>query len=135
MSVCRASILKQEHPPRLAHAAGVTEIVLSHQQSFPFMLPTLAHMSNEPSDRWFTWMPPVKLTRSDLVKFGFNLSRMRLIYPRNSLHCYWLTQQALLEANSNIVVASPGILSDWQMAYLEFAAGQSDATALLIRCP
>ncbi len=133
MPVCQVSPLKQESTPRHARIAGVTEIVLSHQYSLPLILPTLAHMSNEPSDRWFTWMPPAKLTRADLAEFGFNLSRIRLIYPRNDLQCYWLIQQALIEANSSIVVASPGILSDWQMAYLEFAARQSDATVLLIR--
>ncbi len=133
MPVCQASPIKHSHSSHGAHAAGVTEIVLAHQQSFPLILPMLAHMSNEPSDRWFTWMPPAKLTRADLAEFGFNLSRLRLIYPRNDLQCYWLTQQALLEANSSIVVASPGVLSDWQLAYLEYAARQSDATALLIR--
>lgn len=133
MPICQAPPATQERRPRPARASGVTEIVLPHQQSFPLIMPTLAYMSREPSDRWFTWIPPAKLTRTVLAEFGFNLSRIRLIYPRSNLQSYWLTQQALLEANSSIVVASPGNLSDWQLAYLEYAAKQSDATALLVR--
>lgn len=124
---------KSSAPPADISPPGITEIVLPSIGNFQLVLPTLACMSQSAGSRWFTWLPPAGLSRELLLEFGFKLSSIRLIHPRNENEIFSLTRQALMEGNSSIVVSSPGILADWQLTSLEAAALFGNTTGILMR--
>lgn len=124
---------KTSIPPAETSSPGITEIVLPSTGNFHLVLPTLACMSQAADTRWFTWLPPAGLSRELLVEFGFKLSSIRLIHPRNENEIFSLTRQALQEGNSSLVVSSPGLLTDRQLGCLETAAMHGNTTGILMR--
>lgn len=118
------------HSPALS---GITEIVLAHSQSLSFVLPSLAFLSQQPSDRWLTWLPPTTITKQLLQNYSFDFSRTRFVYPKNSEQAFWLFCEALAEGNSHMVVGAPGALTDQQMTRLEHAADMGACSGLILR--
>lgn len=114
-------------------SGGITEIVLAHQQSLAFVLPSLASLSQQHCDRWLTWLVPSALTKGVLQDYDFDFKRTRFIYSKGEGHAFWLLVQALAEGNSHTVVGAPGVLSEQQMQHLECAADQGDCSGLILR--
>lgn len=119
-----------DHAPAIG---GITEIVLAHSQSLSFVLPSLAFLSQQNTDRWLTWLPPTTITKRLLQNYNFDFSRTRFVYPKNSEHAFWLFWEALTEGNSHMVVGAPGPLTERQLARLERAAAVGDCSGLLLR--
>lgn len=119
-----------DHTPT---AGGITEIVLAHSQSLSFVLPSLAFLSQQNTDRWLTWLPPTTITKRLLQSYDFDFSRTRFVYPKNNEQAFWLFWEALAEGNSHMVVGAPGPLSEQQLARLERAATVGDCSGLLLR--
>lgn len=118
------------HPPS---TGGITEIVLAHSQSLSFVLPSLAFLSQQHTNRWLTWLPPTTITKRLLQDYNFDFSRTRFVYPKNNEQAFWLFWEALAEGNSHMVVGAPGALSEQQMARLERAAAFGKCSGLLLR--
>jgi cell division inhibitor SulA len=114
-------------------SGGITELVLAHSHSLAFVLPSLAFLSQQNTDRWLTWLPPTTITKNMLQKYDFDFSRTRFIYPRNNEHAFWLFWEALAEGNSHMVVGAPGLLSEQKLARLEHAAAVGQCSGLILR--
>lgn len=120
-------------PDRAPSVGGITEIVLAHSQSLSFVLPSLAFLSQQPSDRWLTWLPPATITKRLLQSYSFDFSRTRFVYPKTSEQAFGLFWEALAEGNSHMVVGAPGVLTEQQMVQLEHAASIGDCSGLILR--
>lgn len=112
---------------------GITEIVLPCPDNLAVVLPTLAHLSHQAGDRWFTWFPPTGLTKDLLTQFGFNLKNIRIVHSRSADQSLWYLWEALTEGNSHTVVAHLGKLPEKRLQQLENAARLGNSTGLLIR--
>lgn len=113
---------------------GITEIVLPDSHDLSMVMPSLAFLSNQHYDRWLTWICDTpKLDRQQLQGYGFNLSHIRVIYPRDNEHGFWLFWEALAEGNSHTVIGKPGLLTDPQLARLESGARAGQCSGLVLR--
>jgi cell division inhibitor SulA len=114
--------------------SGVTELVLTSKspEQLQILLPMLAFLSNQHENRWITWIAPEYLNRQVLEAYGVNTSCIRLIHcaPENLL---WVTWEALASGTSNMVIASPGKLSEKELHHLETAAHKGQCQGLLLR--
>lgn len=113
--------------------AGITEVVLPKDNGFAFLLPMLAYLSQESNDRWLTWFPPAGINKALLESFGFDLSKVRIVNPKDKSQLFFFLWEALCQGNSSTVVASPGLLSESEFAQLENAARIGKCRGLLIR--
>lgn len=113
--------------------AGITEVVLPEGHDLDLVLPTLAHLSQQAKDRWFTWFPPFTVTKQLLQSYGFYLPNVRLVYTKNTDQQLWYAWEALAEGNNHTVVAHLGKLSEKRLAQLEQAARVGRCSGLLIR--
>lgn len=115
-------------------SAGLTEIVVSNQTEFSFLLPSLAFLSNKIEDRWLTWVSHnLNAEKKQLEYFGFNLNRVRILQAKSEEQSYWFFWQALNEGNSHTVVGSLNYLCDKQQAILEQTAYRANCSGLLLR--
>lgn len=114
-------------------ASGITEIMLAHSQSLSFVLPSLAFLSQQDTDRWLTWLPLSTVVRPLLQHYSFDFSRTRFVYPKNKEQAFWLFLEALAAGNSHTVVGAPGPLTEQQMVRLEGAAAQGNCSGLILR--
>lgn len=114
--------------------SGVTELVLTSNspEQLQILLPMLAFLSNQHENRWITWIAPEYLNRQVLEAYGVNTRCIRLIHcaPENLL---WVTWEALASGTSNMVIASPGKLSEKELHHLEAAAHKGQCQGLLLR--
>jgi cell division inhibitor SulA len=115
-------------------AFGVTELVLTSDspEQLHLLLPMLAHLSHNSSDRWITWVSPKHLNRELLVAYGVNTQCIRLIHCQDE-NPLWVIWQALASGTSNTVIASPGRLSEKELMQLEVAATKGECQGLLLR--
>lgn len=120
-------------PPPQTPAGGITEIVLPNSRSSSLYLPSLAFLSSQSTGRWLTWLAPKSMSKFELQRYRFDLSKTRFIYPKTQDHCFWLIWEALAEGNSHTVVGSPGRLTEYQLDKLENAARVGGCNGLLLR--
>ena len=123
--------LATQHP-----GEKLTEIILSCQQfnAIDAVLPMLAYLSHQSTERWLTWIaPPADINRELLIAFGFNLERIRLIHPASQHDASWLFWNALKQGNSATVVISGNKLNEKELLACEQAAAMGDARALVLR--
>lgn len=113
--------------------SGITEIVLPDSQDMGFVLPMLAHISQQAQERWFTWFPEGQFSKSLLQKFQFNLPNMRMVRTDNMEQRLFYAWEALAEGNNHTVVAQLGKLSEKRLQQLEQAARVGKCSGLLIR--
>ncbi len=125
--------LTNRQPDSATTLGGITEIVLPCPDSLAVVLPTLAHLSHQAGDRWFTWFPPTGLTKDLLTQFGFNLKNIRIVHSRNAEQSLRYLGEALTEGNSHTVVAHLGKLPKKRLQQLENAARLGNSTGLMIR--
>lgn len=93
----------------------------------------LAHLSHNNRDRWVTWIAPGPIDRQLLEHYGVNTGKLRLIHTANDQDSRWIIWQALAEGNSHTVIASPGLLSDKEIARFEEAAQAGNCQGLMLR--
>lgn len=113
--------------------SGITEVVLSHSQSLDFVLPSIAFLSQQHSDRWLTWLPAATITKQRLQQYGFDFSRTRFVYPRTRDQAFWLFWQALAEGNSHMVIGALPPLTEQQLSRLDHAANVGGCSGLILR--
>ncbi len=126
-------------PARHSQHAGITEIVLSgdtHDKN-EIVMPMLAHLSKQTQDRWFTWIMPkegsARVPKNVLQHYGFDLSKVRIIYSSNRQETLWILWDALQNGNSDTVVASPEVIGEKDVGKLEHAAFAGNTRGLLLR--
>lgn len=112
---------------------GITEVILPDERDFTVVMPTLAFLSHRTDHRWVTWILPDGITKSLLLQYQFDLSRIRLVHPRSKDEIFLLYWKALTTGTSHTVIGSPGKLSDNQISQLETAAHIGRCTGLLLR--
>ncbi len=119
---------------------GVTELVLTREapEQLTLLLPMIAYLSHQGSgatgeERWITWIAPRHITRQSLEAFGVDTRRVRLIHCQDAQQSLWITWEALAAGNSHTVIASPGRLTERELAQLELAAQQGGCQGLLLR--
>lgn len=129
----RSGSVSSGSPGHTQATNGITEIVLAHNQSLSFVLPSLAFLSQQHSDRWLTWLPLTTVTKPLLQNYSFDFSRTRFIYPKSRDQAFQLFLEALTKGNSHTVVGAPGPLTEQQMARLEQAAAIGNCSGLVLR--
>lgn len=93
----------------------------------------LAHLSHGNLDRWLTWIAPGPIDRKLLEQYGVDARKLRLIHLPSDQDNRWIIWQALAEGNSHTVIASPGLLSDKEIARFEEAAQAGNCQGLMLR--
>lgn len=130
-------LLKPQPMAASSRHAGLTEIVLSQQaqqvQRYTLVLPMLAHLSRQQPDRWFTWIAPVGVTKSDLKAYGFNLTQVQLVHPKQSSDILWMFWEALSNGTSATVVTQLSSLTEDAFNNLETAARSGGAQGFVLR--
>ena len=116
-------------------AGGVTELVLTQNapEQTQLLLPMIAHLSQNRSGRWLTWISPGPVDRKRLEHYGVDLGAIRVIHAPEGHDNRWILWEALAKGNSHTVIASPGQLTDREFKQLEAAALQGHCQALLLR--
>jgi cell division inhibitor SulA len=115
--------------------SGVTELVLTSDspEQIALLLPMIAYLSNNCSDRWITWIAPHNISRELLESYGINTGYIRVIHCQNPQTLLWITWEALSAGNSHTVISSPGKLTDKELMHLELAAKTGKCQGLLLR--
>lgn len=115
-------------------AFGVTELVLTHEgpEQLALLLPMIAYLSRQTSDRWITWIAPRHINRQLLEDFGVSTRCIRLIHC-NDESSLWIIWEAMAKGNSHTVIASPGRLNERELGLLEEAARQGECQCVLLR--
>lgn len=119
--------------------AGITEIVLSGATTDKneIVMPMLAHLSKQTEDRWFTWIMPkegsARVPKQILQHYGFDLSKLRIIYASDQQETLWILWDVLQNGNSDTVVASPDIIGEKDFSKLEQAAFAGNTRGLMLR--
>lgn len=123
------------HSPSSSNPQGITEIVLpaSNEHQYAYVLPMLAHLSQQTGNRWFTWIAPRGINRKLLLDYGFALDKVRIIHTSNDEQTSWVLWDALAMGNSATVVVSHESLSAQDINKLEEAARIGDSQGLLLR--
>ena len=126
---------QQHSAPAATSNAGLTELVLAHgaASSWSMILPMVAHLCRQDSQRWLTWVTSEPLPAALLISFGIDPLQLRQVHCRDSDQQLWVTWDALELGNSHTVIASPGALSQGQERYLEQAAYAGNSQALILR--
>lgn len=113
---------------------GLTEMVLPNHDELSLILPTLAFLTNQYSDRWLTWIShSPKINRSQLQYYGFNLNRLRIVHTKSSDQAFCWFREALVEGNSHTVIGTLTEVNEAQSSLLEQAAIDGQCVALLLR--
>lgn len=114
--------------------SGITEIVLPECDDFSIALPSLAYLTQLHADRWLTWISlKPRIDRGQLESYGFQLSRVRVVYPKTLDEAFWLFWEALAEGNSHTVVGTLGKMGAKSLTQLERAASLGRCMGLLLR--
>lgn len=124
-----------QQTPSTSHNAGLTELVLAPgaANSWSMILPMVAHLCRQDSQRWLTWVTSEPLPGALLIEHGIDPLRLRQVHCRDTDQQLWVTWDALELGNSHTVIASPGTLSQGQERYLEQAAYAGNCQALILR--
>lgn len=124
-----------QQTPSTSHNAGLTELVLAPgaANSWSMILPMVAHLCRQDSQRWLTWVTSEPLPGGLLIEHGIDPLRLRQVHCRDTDQQLWVTWDALELGNSHTVIASPGTLSQGQERYLEQAAYAGNCQALILR--
>ncbi len=122
-------------PKAQASNSGVTELILANDSldQLRLILPMVAYLSQSQSDRWITWISPQAINRQLLENYGVHTQRLRFIHCEDGENARWIAWEALAKGTSHTVIASPGKLSDRELAQLEQAAQEGKAQGLLLR--
>lgn len=117
------------------HTAGVTELILADDslQQLGLILPMIAFLSHQQSQRWITWITPHPISRQRLESYGVNTRILRFIQADDGEQARWVTWEAMAAGTSHAVIASPGKLGDKELSQLEQAAYRGDCQGLLLR--
>ena len=119
--------------PQQEGSPGIAEIVIPDQSNLVMILPMLAYLSQQNQNRWFTWFPPLGISKNMLAHFGFNLNNVRVVYARTETDYFSLLVKALSCGSSDTVVASVDHLSSPQFNLLEAAAKQGSCQGILVK--
>ncbi|GAA5317223.1 MAG: hypothetical protein AseanaTS_24270 [Candidatus Pelagadaptatus aseana] len=112
---------------------SVTELILTKHSpdQAVLILPMVSHLSQN-SSRWVTWISPHKIDRSILNSYGVDTSKLRILYTEDGSDNRWLIWEALKAGTSECVIATPGSLTEDEMAHLKHAANQGKTRGLMI---
>ena len=123
-----------QQTPSTSHS-GVTELVLANDslEQLALILPMIAFLSHSQGERWITWISTQPIARELLEAYGVNTRVLRFVHCKDGDNARWVTWEALAAGTSHTVIASPGKLSDKEMAQLEQAAYMGKTQGLLIR--
>lgn len=113
--------------------SSLTELVLTQHSPDAnlLLLPMLAHLSKD-CNRWITWISDTRIDRQLLEQFGVDTKKIRLIHSDCTESTRWILWEALNGGTSHTVIATPGIISESELAHLETAAQAGKSRGLLI---
>lgn len=129
---CRASGITQRTTQHLT--SGITEVILPEGDDLSIVLPSLAYLTHHHQDRWLTWISlKPKIDRHLLQAYNFDLSHVRVVYPKSSEEAFWLFWEALTEGNSHTVIGTLGGLESRSLTKLEHAATAGRCMGMVLR--
>lgn len=128
---------------------GISELVLSQSNSFnlTLLLPMLANLTTQASNRWITIICPGKSTymtnpdsfftesisKEVLNSYGITSPKVRLIHIENMGNIIPITQSALAAGNSHTVIVNAGQIDNINLNELESAALSGKTQGILLR--
>ena len=96
------------------------------------LMPALARLSR--GSRWIAWVAPPYLPYAPaLAAAGIDLSRVLMVYPRDSRDSLWALEQALRAGTCVAVLAWPQTLDARAMRRLQLAAEAGSSVGFLFR--
>jgi len=96
------------------------------------LMPALARLSR--GSRWIAWVAPPYLPYAPaLTAAGIDLSRVLMVYPRDSQDGFWALEQALRAGTCAAVLAWPQTLDARAMRRLQLASEAGNSVAFLFR--
>lgn len=113
----------------------VTEIVVANNNVNveTVVYPMLAHLSQQCKDKWFTWISDnTAAEKTTLSAFAFDRSKVRLVDCNSKHDALCLFWDALIQGNSDTVVAKFTHLSDTDRAFLDEAASQGNTKGIIL---
>lgn len=123
------------------HASpGVSELLIPswEQDSLDLVLPMLAHLSHQTSDRWLTWLGQTGISKQDISTHSFDANKLRTIRSQSDEETLWMMWDALNNGTSAFVVAifnDASSVSQKEIEQLEQACFSGNTRALVIKCP
>ena len=123
---------KHEEPSRIAQwIVGTNDHGVVDYRNM--LLPTLAWHTHHNQERWVTWVAAQFIERDTLIKYGVNLSTLRMIVDSHSNYSSLkLLLTALRNQRSSLVIASLPSISESEKQQLEQAAREGDCQCLLL---
>lgn len=113
----------------------MSEIILSCSREDPFtlVLPMLAHLSHQCENRWFTWVTQSTLDFTQLEKYAFARSNVRMVRVSNDQEAQKILQESLTNGTSATVVAELVQLSNSERNSLENAGAYGNTNSIILR--
>ena len=112
----------------------LTELVLpaSIDDRLHVVMPMLAHLSRQDSQRWLTWIAPPYIERKVLEKFQFCTKNIRLVHTHED-QCLDACLLALEQGTSATVVTQVHLLTKRMRERLNSAALKGSSRGILLR--
>ena len=100
--------------------------------SLPVVLPMIASLTHQTSDRWVTWITHRQPSKDMLEAYGANLTRLRIVHVNQGDDIRWIAWQALAQCNSHTVIAEQQEWFQEDIAALESAAIKTGSKGVMI---
>ncbi len=117
-------------PLKTSHLAEV--IVPSVNDSQSIVLPIVASLSQQTSERWLTWITHHTPSKAILSMFSANFTHLRIVHIKKNSDARWVIWQALAQGNSHTVIAEQSHWEDSDKMDMEKAARIGDSKAVFI---
>ncbi len=115
--------------------SSVTQLILTQnvRQQLPLILPMITSLSSGKQNKWITWIDmPSDINKTTLDCFGIDTKKFQTVYSSKRHDAFNLSVMALKTGRSQLVIASPGKLSDAEFQQLEFAAIKGNCPGIII---
>lgn len=118
---------------QLIQESSVTELVFTRHSpgDNQMLLPMLAHFSRN-SDRWITWIVSSPVNARELVDYGVDTEKLRIIYSHSAADSRWIAWEALNNGTSHTVIATPGHLNNDELGFFKQASENGSSHGLFI---
>lgn len=100
--------------------------------SLAAILPMVASLTHQTSERWVTWITHRQPIKAMLEAYGANLRRLRIVHVQPDSDSRWIAWQALAQHNSHTVIAEQEKWSEDDIKALEKAALATESKGVMI---
>lgn len=116
------------------HDSSITEIILPKNRSISdnLVLPMLAHISHQCTNRWLTWIAPQHISKYMLAPYGFASKKVRMIHSHCDAERIEAALRSLEIGNSEVVAACLEHLPEAARSQLERASAKGKTRGIVL---